>query len=82
MAKDQKLSVDQQFGQWVLEGAEPLGKGGNGAVWQAKNAQGVRAAIKFLHKNHFEQPGQRLARFRDEVTFLKAERSRAGILPH
>jgi serine/threonine protein kinase len=81
MAKEAKLATGQKFGQWTLSGGEPLGKGGNGVVWAAVNEAGERAAIKFLHKNHFTPPAKRFARFRDEVTFLKQEAGRSGLLP-
>ena len=50
-------------------------------VWEVVDEQGVRGAMKFLHKSHFEQPGKRLARFKDEIEFLRRESGRRGILP-
>src|SRR2546421_515107 len=81
MAKESKLAAEQQFGQWKLIGEKELGRGGNGAVWEATNTEGQRIAIKFLHKNHFSPPDKRFARFRDEIEFLKKEGKREGILP-
>src|SRR5687767_3996103 len=81
MAKEQKLTAGQVFGPWTLTGDQELGKGGNGVVWEAVNEAKDRVAIKFLHKHHFVPPGKRLARFRDEVTFLQREGNREGLLP-
>ncbi|HEY5043617.1 MAG TPA: protein kinase [Verrucomicrobiae bacterium] len=67
------------FGQWILKGEKPLGKGGNGEVWLAENSKGIKAAIKFLHSENFGK--QRETRFRDEIKFLKNENNRLGILP-
>jgi len=83
MANEKKLGAGQQFGQWTLTGEAPLGRGGNGEVWAATNAAGVAGAIKLLHKNNITDPSRaaRLTRFRDEITFLRAEANREGILP-
>ena len=67
------------FGQWILKGERPLGKGGNGEVWLAENSKGIKAAIKFLHSENFGTP--RETRFQDEIKFLKNEKNRPGILP-
>jgi Protein kinase domain len=79
MAQEKKLATGQQFGDWTLQGAEPLGRGGNGVVWEAIGPSGRVGAIKFLHKNHFIC--KRFSRFSDEIRFLKAEAGRKGILP-
>ena len=79
MPSERKLSQGQQFGQWTLVGKDPLGKGGNGVVWKAKNQEGETAALKFLHRHHFTDV--RFQRFCDEVDFLKRESRRVGILP-
>jgi serine/threonine protein kinase len=74
-----KLEQGLHFGQWILKGEKPLGKGGNGVVWEAENSDGNRAAIKFLQSHHFG--GIREKRFRLEIDFLKNEAKRPGILP-
>lgn len=76
---EQKLAQGVRFGQWTLQGNEPLGKGGNGVVWAARDLQGETAAIKFLHRHHFGTI--RTNRFFDEIAFLKNESGRSGILP-
>jgi serine/threonine protein kinase len=74
-----KLAAKQQFGQWNLKGEKPLGKGGNGVVWEAENSAGQKAAIKFLQSHHFG--GRKEKRFQTEIEFLKREAKRPGILP-
>lgn len=76
MDSKDKFSNGQRFGQWTLENS--IGKGGNGVVWSAKNPEGKKAAIKFLHSDYFGK--QREVRFQDEITFLKNESGRLGIL--
>jgi serine/threonine protein kinase len=71
-----KLARGERVGQWTLQG--PIGKGGNGFVWLAKNPKGEMAAIKFLKSDHFGK--QRETRFRDEIKFLTNETLRPGIL--
>lgn len=79
MAQDKKLSAGQRFGRWMLEGDEPLGRGGNGAVWRVRDDSGTQAAMKFLHRNHFNT--KRHARFKDEIEFMRRHTGREGILP-
>jgi len=81
MAIEKKLAEGQKFGQWTLIGTEPLGRGGNGAVWKGVSDTGTQAAIKFLHKNHFMPLTKRFARFCDEVEFMKRESGNPGIIP-
>ncbi len=81
MAQEKKLAEGQKFGQWSLIGTEPLGRGGNGAVWKAVSDAGTQGAIKFLHKNHFMPPTKRFARFCDEVKFMRSEAGNPGIMP-
>jgi serine/threonine protein kinase len=72
-----ELGQGQSFGQWTLQ--ESIGRGGNGEVWSAKDANHRLVAIKFLHPDFFGK--QREQRFRDEVNFLSQEAHRPGILP-
>jgi serine/threonine protein kinase len=74
-----KLEQGLHFGQWTLKGGKPLGKGGNGIVWEAEDLKRNKVAIKFLQSHHFG--GLREKRFRSEIDFLRNEGTRSGILP-
>lgn len=50
-------------GKWQVEGL--LGEGGTGTVFVARQADGVRVAIKVLHRRHLDHPGL-VTRFRRE----------------
>ena len=62
-------------GQWTL--IRLLGKGGNGEVWQCRNAKGEEFAIKFL-KSAAKEP---YSRFYDEVLFMESFGEISGVLP-
>ena len=63
------------MGGWWLK--KLIGRGGNGQVWRARNADGDEAAVKILTKV------KRIAytRFRDEVETLDKNADVPGILP-
>jgi hypothetical protein len=63
------------LGKWTLRSW--LGAGGNGRVWLAVDSAGNEAALKILQKT---KPVA-YARFRDEVSVLRANADVAGILP-
>lgn len=82
MSKEMKLGRGARLGRWILVGDKPLGVGGNADVWKAATDDGSQRAIKILKKNNFTDPGRqnKLARFIDEIRFLKAEAGRPGVL--
>lgn len=66
------------FGAWST--LKRLGSGGNGTVWKARNARGELGAIKVFAPS--SDPGrERLARFRDEISFLTSHADYPGVLP-
>jgi hypothetical protein len=68
------------LGRWTLVGKNPLGRGGNGTVWQARAADDdAQYAIKMFTGGRFDGPA-RYQRFVDEVTFLRGHRDE-GVLP-
>lgn len=63
-------------GRWTLD--KKLGGGGNGEVWQCRDSDNSRFAIKFLKWGS----GLGYKRFYDEVTFMKSYQGVvSGILP-
>ena len=65
----------QKFGAWRT--VTPIARGGNGQIWLAEDASGIRVAIKFLAKNR----PIAYSRFRDEVAILQKVTGVPGILP-
>jgi serine/threonine protein kinase len=63
-----------RFGSWTVE--SHLGSGGNGDVWKVVDVAGGVSALKLLRA----RGSSRLARFRDEVEFLRLY-SEPGVLP-
>jgi serine/threonine protein kinase len=62
--------VRPRFGRW--KAVKPLGRGGNGVVWQATDPDTAEvAAVKTL-KPQAQQSSERRARFEDEIAFLLA----------
>lgn len=73
-----------RYGDWTIVGTERLGGGGNGEVWRVKASGGRTGVIKILHpprKNREDEGRYRLARFKDEISFLIAHPNFRGILP-
>ncbi len=66
-----------RFGPWTL--LERLGGGGNGVVWEARDNQSRRAAVKLLHRRRGQR--DRFARFRNEIRFLIEHEDYPGIVP-
>lgn len=62
-------------GRWTL--IRYIGGGGNGVVWQCRDADGEEYAIKML-KYAYKEP---YSRFYDEVTFMESFGSIPGVLP-
>jgi serine/threonine protein kinase len=74
----------RRYGDWTIVGTECLGGGGNGEVWRVKARDGRPGAIKILYpprKNRENEGKYRLARFKDEISFLIAHPNFPGILP-
>jgi len=71
----------RRFGDWVTIGEERLGGGGNGEVWRAEADDGRTGAIKILSTRRGREGRYRLARFKDEISFLVAHPDLPGILP-
>src|SRR5689334_4591437 len=69
------FEAGKRIGQWKL--LRPLGKGGNGTVWQVVGTEENEAAIKIFHDTRPE----RYQRFRDEVATLRRLRDRSGVMP-
>ena len=72
----------KKLGAWTLKGEGPIGRGGNGVVWRAVNADGEAAAVKILLPRAYSSE-RRYERFRREVDtqrLLTAE-GVAGVLP-
>lgn len=62
-------------GKWTL--VRQLGQGGNGEVWQCRDASGRNYAIKFLKSSNKEP----YSRFYDEVVFMESYDSLPEVLP-
>jgi len=62
-------------GEWIP--GKPLGKGGNGDVYRAANADGREVAVKYLHRMGREG----YERFRAEIAVMERFRDTDGILP-
>lgn len=75
MAKG-KLGVGSKLGDWRLVG--PLGSGGNGIVWKARNSSNLLGALKILRNPTASRAN---LRFRDEVAAMAACQDIMGVLP-
>ena len=69
------MKKKEKYGDWEL--LEPLGQGGNGSVWLAKNSREEIAAIKLLWKLQ----SKAYVRFITEVKVIDANSDIDGILP-
>jgi serine/threonine protein kinase len=69
------MKKKETYGDWEL--IEPLGQGGNGSVWLAKNSKEEIAAIKLLWKLE----SKAYARFIAEIKVVMANSDIEGILP-
>jgi serine/threonine-protein kinase len=67
------------FGSWRL--VKPLGWGGNGTVWLARNGQSTQCAIKFLNRIAGKNKQKVYTRFRSEVSVVRQNQGIPGILP-
>lgn len=68
---------DAFINTWQL--LSPVGKGGNGEVWKARDKDGREVAIKFLFQRHLNS--SRYERFVSEVSYHEKLGNRKGILP-
>jgi Protein kinase domain/Pentapeptide repeats (8 copies) len=67
----------QTVGGWTL--ADFVAKGGNGEVWEAKNAEGTPVAVKILKS--LDARSDTYKRFRSEIEVLRLLGPHDGILP-
>jgi serine/threonine protein kinase len=74
-----KIGKKQKFGDWEL--MKPLGEGGNGVVWLARNSKGDLGAIKILSKFKGKSKRKVYERFKGEVSILSAHQDIRGLLP-
>lgn len=72
------MKKGQVIGSWTL--VDQIKRGGNGAVWRVKSAEGYEAALKLLLTQHTKRP-DRVARFRQEISFLVDHPDVPGVLP-
>jgi serine/threonine protein kinase len=75
------IRAGQRFGGWTIEGSARLGGGGNGQVWTACTVDGRTGAIKILSQRRGREGTYRLARFKDEISFLIKFPNFPGVLP-
>jgi serine/threonine protein kinase len=84
---NKKVSKGSRFGDWIVDATDPLGKGGNGTVWRiVHEGEKVEAALKLLHLHYLEQTSdsfaqRRVARFLQEIRFLRENAGLEGVLP-
>jgi hypothetical protein len=70
------VNVGDKLGRWRLRA--PLGRGGNGEVWQCVDPDGTEVAVKVLLS---QRSPERLGRFRNEISFLLGPGQRKGVIP-
>jgi len=73
-----KIAKGERFGDWKLQ--RFLGEGGNGFVWLALNSKGEKGAIKLLAKMDGKDKARVYARFRSEVSVVRANSDVDGLL--
>jgi hypothetical protein len=75
------IRASQRFGDWTITGDTRLGGGGNGEVWKVGTGDGRTGAIKVLSRRPGREGAYRLARFKDEISFLIKFPNFPGVLP-